>query len=255
MKQWKELLRSWTRHRGRCWWSGPSREVRVWSRNRTMLTGSKRTFRSSGGIYLRKTLRRSAGSQIRYQNHALLFWSFHDPNNKNHDLSLQKRVLDGEDLFVNKEAGPVRSIADLWDHEDWTYVCNPADSCYPFAVMTKYIWKIKHVKPGKGLLNSSCSSVMFVISSVSPCYLERLMVLGTGFSEYPFYRALLLQEVKWVFRFAGCFFIVMFNYKQFAFTVANFDWRLLLFPAWTHGEAIRYWVNSYLELKVTKTNK
>ncbi|XP_039173276.1 aldose reductase-like [Eucalyptus grandis] len=30
----------------------------------------------------------------------------------------QKRVLDGEELFVNKEAGPFRSVADLWDHED-----------------------------------------------------------------------------------------------------------------------------------------
>lgn len=29
---------------------------------------------------------------------------------------LQKRVLDGEELFVNKEAGPFRSVADLWDH-------------------------------------------------------------------------------------------------------------------------------------------
>lgn len=31
---------------------------------------------------------------------------------------VQKRVLDGEDLFVNKEAGPFRSAADVWDHED-----------------------------------------------------------------------------------------------------------------------------------------
>ncbi|PKI34135.1 aldose reductase [Punica granatum] len=30
----------------------------------------------------------------------------------------QKRVLDGEELSVNKEAGPYRSVADLWDHED-----------------------------------------------------------------------------------------------------------------------------------------
>lgn len=30
----------------------------------------------------------------------------------------QKRVLDGEELFVNKEEGPFRSTADLWDHED-----------------------------------------------------------------------------------------------------------------------------------------
>jgi hypothetical protein len=30
---------------------------------------------------------------------------------------VQKRVLDGEDFFVNKEAGPFRSVADLWDHE------------------------------------------------------------------------------------------------------------------------------------------
>ncbi|GMY25610.1 aldose reductase isoform X2 [Fagus crenata] len=33
-------------------------------------------------------------------------------------ISDQKRVLDGEDLFVNKEAGPFRSAADIWDHED-----------------------------------------------------------------------------------------------------------------------------------------
>jgi len=30
----------------------------------------------------------------------------------------QKRVIDGEDLFVNKTEGPFRSVADLWDHED-----------------------------------------------------------------------------------------------------------------------------------------
>ncbi|KAK1412442.1 hypothetical protein QVD17_33698 [Tagetes erecta] len=30
----------------------------------------------------------------------------------------QKRVLHGEDLFVNKNDGPYRSVADVWDHED-----------------------------------------------------------------------------------------------------------------------------------------
>ncbi|KAF2288457.1 hypothetical protein GH714_007596 [Hevea brasiliensis] len=30
----------------------------------------------------------------------------------------QRRVLDGEDLFVNKSKGPFGSVADLWDHED-----------------------------------------------------------------------------------------------------------------------------------------
>ncbi|KAK1398140.1 NAD(P)-linked oxidoreductase superfamily protein [Heracleum sosnowskyi] len=30
----------------------------------------------------------------------------------------QKRVLDGEELFVNKTEGPFRSVADVWDHED-----------------------------------------------------------------------------------------------------------------------------------------
>ncbi|KAH1045211.1 Aldose reductase [Glycine soja] len=30
----------------------------------------------------------------------------------------QRRVLDGEDLFVNKSAGPLRSVEDIWDHED-----------------------------------------------------------------------------------------------------------------------------------------
>ncbi|KAE9618192.1 putative aldehyde reductase [Lupinus albus] len=30
----------------------------------------------------------------------------------------QRRVLDGEELFVNKEAGPFRSAAEIWDHED-----------------------------------------------------------------------------------------------------------------------------------------
>ncbi|CAA0836247.1 NAD(P)-linked oxidoreductase superfamily protein [Striga hermonthica] len=30
----------------------------------------------------------------------------------------QKRVLDGEELFVNKTDGPFRSVADLWDQED-----------------------------------------------------------------------------------------------------------------------------------------
>lgn len=30
----------------------------------------------------------------------------------------QKRVLDGEELFVNKTEGPFWSVADVWDHED-----------------------------------------------------------------------------------------------------------------------------------------
>ncbi|KAI3472843.1 hypothetical protein Pfo_029972 [Paulownia fortunei] len=30
----------------------------------------------------------------------------------------QKRVLDGEDLFVNKTDGPLRNAGDVWDHED-----------------------------------------------------------------------------------------------------------------------------------------
>ncbi|KAK4253364.1 hypothetical protein QN277_010683 [Acacia crassicarpa] len=30
----------------------------------------------------------------------------------------QRRVFDGEELFVNKSAGPLRSAADVWDHED-----------------------------------------------------------------------------------------------------------------------------------------
>ncbi|XP_030928097.1 aldose reductase [Quercus lobata] len=33
-------------------------------------------------------------------------------------ISDQRRVLDGEDLFVNKESGPFRSADDIWDHED-----------------------------------------------------------------------------------------------------------------------------------------
>ncbi|KAI9116105.1 hypothetical protein K1719_013035 [Acacia pycnantha] len=31
----------------------------------------------------------------------------------------QKRVLDGEELFVNKSEGPYKSVADIWDHEDY----------------------------------------------------------------------------------------------------------------------------------------
>ncbi|XP_031102611.1 aldose reductase [Ipomoea triloba] len=30
----------------------------------------------------------------------------------------QRRVLNGEDMFVNKTDGPFKSVADLWDHED-----------------------------------------------------------------------------------------------------------------------------------------
>lgn len=33
-------------------------------------------------------------------------------------LKNQKRELDGEILFVNKSDGPIRSVADIWDHED-----------------------------------------------------------------------------------------------------------------------------------------
>ncbi|XP_028786392.1 aldose reductase-like [Neltuma alba] len=34
-------------------------------------------------------------------------------------ISHQKRVLDGEELLVNKSEGPYRSVADIWDHEDY----------------------------------------------------------------------------------------------------------------------------------------
>ncbi|KAE9591957.1 hypothetical protein Lal_00038367 [Lupinus albus] len=34
------------------------------------------------------------------------------------NITDQRRVLDGEDLFVNKESGPFRSAAEIWDHED-----------------------------------------------------------------------------------------------------------------------------------------
>ncbi|KAK8546050.1 hypothetical protein V6N13_067288 [Hibiscus sabdariffa] len=34
------------------------------------------------------------------------------------NIPQQKRVLDGEELFVNKNQGPFRSVADIWDHED-----------------------------------------------------------------------------------------------------------------------------------------
>lgn len=33
-------------------------------------------------------------------------------------LWLQRRVLHGEDLFVNKSGGPYKSVAELWDNED-----------------------------------------------------------------------------------------------------------------------------------------
>ncbi|CAL1378609.1 unnamed protein product [Linum trigynum] len=33
-------------------------------------------------------------------------------------ISDKKRVLDGEELFVNKTEGPFRIVADLWDHDD-----------------------------------------------------------------------------------------------------------------------------------------
>ncbi|KAM0028167.1 putative aldose reductase [Helianthus debilis subsp. tardiflorus] len=33
------------------------------------------------------------------------------------NISDQERVLHGEDLFVNKNDGPYRSVADIWDHE------------------------------------------------------------------------------------------------------------------------------------------
>ncbi|KAL1352813.1 hypothetical protein HN51_016791 [Arachis hypogaea] len=34
------------------------------------------------------------------------------------NMPSQSRVLDGEELFVNKSAGPFRSTAEIWDHED-----------------------------------------------------------------------------------------------------------------------------------------
>lgn len=33
------------------------------------------------------------------------------------DIPDQMRVLDGEELFVNKSDGPYKSVADIWDHE------------------------------------------------------------------------------------------------------------------------------------------
>ncbi|XP_042051557.1 aldose reductase-like [Salvia splendens] len=44
----------------------------------------------------------------------------------------QKRVLDGEDLFVNKTEGPLRSIADVWDHED--RICNACLQYFLFYI-------------------------------------------------------------------------------------------------------------------------
>lgn len=38
--------------------------------------------------------------------------------NKCSYINVQRRVLDGEVLFVNKTDGPLRSVADVWDHED-----------------------------------------------------------------------------------------------------------------------------------------
>ncbi|MED6181860.1 hypothetical protein PIB30_023221 [Stylosanthes scabra] len=34
------------------------------------------------------------------------------------NIPAQSRILDGEELFVNKSAGPFRSAAEIWDHED-----------------------------------------------------------------------------------------------------------------------------------------
>lgn len=33
-------------------------------------------------------------------------------------VSYQKRVLTGDDLFVNKADGPFKSVFEIWDHED-----------------------------------------------------------------------------------------------------------------------------------------
>jgi hypothetical protein len=39
------------------------------------------------------------------------------PNIEPFLLDLQKRVLTGEELFVNKTHGPYKSASEVWDHE------------------------------------------------------------------------------------------------------------------------------------------
>ncbi|KAK2414800.1 NADPH-dependent aldo-keto reductase, chloroplastic [Trifolium repens] len=53
------------------------------------------------------------------ENVAVFNWEVPQQDFKNlSNIPDQRRVLDGEELFVNQSEGPFKSVEDIWDHED-----------------------------------------------------------------------------------------------------------------------------------------
>ncbi|XP_047946849.1 aldose reductase [Salvia hispanica] len=85
---------------------------------------AKKLNKSPGQVLAKWAIQRGTSTIIPksdtiHENLHVFQWEI--PSEDFHALSTihhQKRVLDGEDLFVNKTEGPLRSIADVWDHED-----------------------------------------------------------------------------------------------------------------------------------------
>ncbi|XP_057983759.1 aldose reductase [Malania oleifera] len=87
---------------------------------------SKKLNKSAGQVLVRWAVQRGT-SVIPKSSHSnrikenIMVFDWQIPEQDFHALSSlpdQKRVLTGEDMFVNKEHGPFRGVADLWDHED-----------------------------------------------------------------------------------------------------------------------------------------
>ncbi|CAL5420398.1 unnamed protein product [Camellia sinensis] len=81
--------------------------ARRWSRSHpTVERVAKKLNRTPGQVLVRWAIQRGT---------SVIPKSSHPDRIKE---NINKRVLDGENLFVNKNDGPFKSVADLWDHED-----------------------------------------------------------------------------------------------------------------------------------------
>ncbi|KAI3759913.1 hypothetical protein L1987_50299 [Smallanthus sonchifolius] len=87
---------------------------------------AKKLNKSPGQVLVRWAIQRgtsvipkSTNTDRIKENMHVFNWVLSGPDfNVLSNIPDQKRVLDGEDLFVNKNDGPFRSVADVWDHED-----------------------------------------------------------------------------------------------------------------------------------------
>nr|GLL36833.1 aldose reductase [Ipomoea trifida] len=87
---------------------------------------AKKLNKSPGQVLVKWAIQRGT-STIPKSNHAhrikenISVFDWEIPKQEFEALSSiqdQRRVLDGEDMFVNKTDGPFKSVADIWDHED-----------------------------------------------------------------------------------------------------------------------------------------